>query len=108
MHEECEFYLLCVYIPKEHTETVISALFNAGAGRLGNYDQCMWKTSGTGRFRPRAGSNPFKGTIDKIETVQEDKVEIIIPLEKKDRIKSVLLKAHPYETPAYHFIEIRP
>jgi len=53
------FYKLEVYVPLTHAEELKTALFDAGAGRIGNYDCCCWQSVGTGQFRPLAGSNAF-------------------------------------------------
>ena len=49
------------YVPTANAETVKNAVFEAGGGRIGNYDRCCWQTTGTGQFRPLAGSQPFLG-----------------------------------------------
>ncbi|VAW69960.1 Bsu YqfO NIF3/CutA domain, partial [hydrothermal vent metagenome] len=64
-------YKICVYVPEKSVETVKQALFDAGAGRIGNYDSCCWQTEGTGQFRPLAGSNPAIGSQGKVEFVRE-------------------------------------
>jgi len=94
-------YKICVYVPEKSVEKVKQALFDAGAGRIGNYDSCCWQTEGTGQFRPLQGSNPSIGSQDKIERVTEIKIELICT---EESIKQVLVKmkqAHPYEEPAY-------
>ena len=62
-------YKICVYVPEKHVETVKRALFDAGAGRIGNYDSCCWQTDGIGQFRPLAGSNPAIGSQNVVEQV---------------------------------------
>ncbi len=94
-------YKICVYVPEKSVEKVKQALFDAGAGRIGNYDSCCWQTEGTGQFRPLQGSNPSIGSQDKIERVTEIKIELVCT---EELIKQVLVKmkqAHPYEEPAY-------
>lgn len=92
-----------VYIPETHVEELKTALFSAGAGKIGNYDCCCWQTSGTGQFRPLEGSNAFIGELDKVEKVEEIKLELICPENKMPEIISALKKAHPYETPAFQY-----
>ena len=94
---------LVVYIPETNTETVKHALFQAGAGRIGNYDCCAWQTVGTGQFRPLQGSNAFLGKEGSMETVMEYKVELVCTEERIDAIIAALHAAHPYETPAYQY-----
>ena len=62
-------YKLCVYIPEAQLESVKRALFDAGAGRIGNYSDCCWQVLGSGQFRPGEGSDPFLGDRDRLETL---------------------------------------
>lgn len=101
-------FRLTVYIPEAYLESVKQALFAAGAGSYEGYDCCCWQALGTGQFRPCAGSSPFVGTLGKLETVQEWRVEMICPEARLSDIKAALIAAHPYETPAYDFIRIDP
>lgn len=91
------------YVPIENSEEVKKAVFNAGAGKIGNYDCCSWETSGTGQFRPCQGSNPFIGHLDEIEKIQELKVEMVCEDAVIEKVIKALKQAHPYETPAYHY-----
>lgn len=92
-----------VYVPEEYAEQLKTALFEAGAGRIGNYDCCCWQTSGTGQFRPLAGSSAFIGQEGRNEKVPESKIELLCPAEKIKAIIAALKKAHPYETPAFQY-----
>lgn len=99
-------YKITVYIPVTHTESVKQALFAAGAGKIGAYDCCAYQTLGQGQFRPLAGSRPFLGEQDKIEQVDEYRVEVICA---DDCIKAAIIalkQAHPYEEPAYDVIKL--
>ncbi len=99
-------YFIVVYIPKTHLNEVKTAMFNAGAGKIGMYDSCSWETEGLGQFRPLAGSSPFLGSKDHIEQVKEIKVEMVCKKEDVKAILKALLATHPYEEPAYHAVEI--
>ena len=99
-------YLISFYVPDSHLDAVKTALFNAGAGRIGHYDACCWQTKGEGQFRPLKGSSPFLGEHHQIETVNELKVEMVCSKEKIKAALKALLSAHPYETPAYHLIDV--
>ena len=99
-------YKICVYIPEKSVENVKTALFEAGAGRIGNYDSCCWQTEGTGQFRPLAGSKPAIGTIGAIEQVQEVKVELVCEDEYIQDAVHAMKVAHPYEEPAYDVFEL--
>lgn len=91
-------------MPESHLETVKTAMFEAGAGDFGNYDQCCWQTKGVGQFRPLQESKPHIGQHHQVTQLDEYKVEIICT---KSRLKfciDALKKAHPYEVPAYQIL----
>lgn len=92
---------LCFFVPLEALEAVKSAVFAAGAGRIGQYDQCCWQCEGTGQFRPLDGSDPYLGQTGQLETVVEYKVETVCADERLRDVIVALRKAHPYEEPAY-------
>ena len=94
-------YKLCVYVPEKHVETVKTALFNAGAGRIGNYDQCCWQNNGIGQFRPLENSNPAIGSRGTLETVDEIKIELVCEDDLIKQAVTALKQSHPYEEPAY-------
>ena len=94
-------YKICVYVPEKHVEKVKQALFDAGAGRIGNYDSCCWQTEGTGQFRPLESSNPAIGSLNEVEQVREIKIELVC---EDDLVKSAvqaIRDSHPYEEPAF-------
>jgi hypothetical protein len=100
-------YQLFVYVPINASEKVKNALFDAGAGRYENYDQCSWESIGIGQFRPREGSNPFLGVLDTLEKVEEIKIEMICKAEMLKVVLKRLKEVHPYEEPAYGVIEFK-
>ena len=107
MPEKVEtYYLLCVYIPCDHTEQVLKSLFEAGAGTMGNYSDCAWIYPGIGQFKALKGADPAVGEQDTLTKVEEDKVEVICREDLKEAVKKALMSSHPYEMPAYHFIKI--
>lgn len=91
---------IVVFVPATHADLIRSTLAEAGAGHFGNYDFCSFSSVGTGRFRGLEGTNPFIGEPGKIEEVEEERVEVICPIEKKDAVLEAVRKAHPYEEPA--------
>lgn len=101
-----EAYRIDFYVPEENAEAVKLAAFEAGAGRIGNYECCCWQTAGRGQFRPLQGSSPFIGEQDKLEFVAELKVEMICPVDKIKEVIGAIEKAHPYETPAYQYWKV--
>jgi structural toxin protein (hemagglutinin/hemolysin) RtxA len=99
-------YKLCFYVPKSHLETVKTAVFGAGAGRIGDYDHCCWQVMGQGQFRPLAGSNPHLGQLDRLEQVAEYRVEMVCEASCVRVAVQAMQDAHPYEEPAWDVIEL--
>jgi dinuclear metal center YbgI/SA1388 family protein len=96
---------LYTYVPKTHYLQVRKALFEAGAGKIGLYENCSFSTSGTGTFRPMEGANPYIGTTDGLmETVEEIKLEVVFPIWMQQTLLTALQTAHPYETVAYEMV----
>ncbi|MGE4499162.1 MAG: NGG1p interacting factor NIF3 [Hydrogenovibrio sp.] len=94
-------YKLCFFVPETHLETVKAAVFEAGAGRIGDYDQCCWQVKGEGQFRPLSGSQPFLGTQGALENVAEYRVEMVMEKSCAKMVLKALKESHPYEEPAY-------
>jgi dinuclear metal center YbgI/SA1388 family protein len=100
---DTELTMIVVFVPVDHAETVRQALFAAGAGAIGNYDECAFNLRGTGMFRPLAGSNPTLGSHGIRESVDEVRIECIAPANLAGAIVESARKAHPYEEMA-HFV----
>jgi len=94
-------YKLVVYVPQDHLEKVRLAICNAGAGKIGKYDQCAFMSSGIGTYRPLEGAKPFKGEVGKIERAGEARLEVTIEKDKLKAVIEAMKKAHPYEEIAY-------
>ncbi len=94
-------YKLCFYVPDSHVEQVKQAVFVAGAGRIGAYDNCCWQVLGQGQFRPLAGSQAFIGQPGQLEQVAEWKVDLVVADELIHAAVKALRLSHPYETPAF-------
>lgn len=99
-------YKLGFYVPESHVEAVKVALFDAGAGRIGNYDRCCWQVLGQGQFRPLAGSQPALGEQDVVEQVAEYRVEIVCADTCVAEVVAALKLSHPYEEPAWDLIAL--
>jgi hypothetical protein len=93
-------YKLVFFVPESHLDPVKTAVFNAGAGAIGNYDQCCWQVAGVGQFRPLAGSNPFVGQDGQLEKLIEYRVEMVCEDAFIQAAVAALRAAHPYEEPA--------
>ncbi len=92
---------LVTYIPESHFEKVSNALFEAGAGVIGNYDRCGFATSGTGSYRGNDNSKPFLGEKGKMHFEKEMRFETVLFSHLKDKIINTLVEVHPYEEVAY-------
>ena len=94
-------YKICVYVPPSHLEAIKNALFSAGAGRIGKYQNCSWQILGEGQFKPTANAQPYLGTVNQLATVQEYRVEMVCAARYIRAAITALVAAHPYEQPAY-------
>jgi hypothetical protein len=96
-----QLHSLVVYVPESHAETVLTAIGDAGAGRLGDYSHCSFTSPGTGRFTPLPGALPYIGTAGEPEEVSEVRIECMVEEEVLDAVVQALRAAHPYEEPAF-------
>ncbi|PVY79311.1 hypothetical protein C8D92_101524 [Tamilnaduibacter salinus] len=99
-------YKLCYFVPESHLESSKQAIFESGAGRIGDYDCCAWQCPGEGQFRPLDGSDPYLGQQGEIEKVREYKVELVCRDELIHDAIAALKRGHPYEEPAYEVFQL--
>lgn len=92
---------LVTFVPEDHLEKVREAVFNAGAGVIGNYDRCGFIVQGTGSYRGGEGTNPFAGETGRMHFEKEVRFETILFSHLKDKVLEALLETHPYEEVAY-------
>jgi hypothetical protein len=92
---------LVVFVPREALDTVRDAVFEAGAGRIGNYERCSWYTQGTGTFLAGEGSTPALGEVGREQRVAELRLETVFPADRQEEVVAALRQAHPYEEPAF-------
>jgi hypothetical protein len=92
---------LVFFVPDSHLNKVKAALFAKDAGRIGDYDSCCWQVLGEGQFRPCAGSQPFIGAHDQLETLSEWRVEMVCADDLIKDVVATLKVVHPYEEVAY-------
>jgi hypothetical protein len=92
---------LIVFVPLSALDAVRDALFDAGAGRVGDYTRCSWYTEGTGTFLGGEGSDPAVGVPGREERVPEFRLETVYPEKRHDEVVAALRRAHPYEEPAF-------
>ncbi|MDH5608989.1 MAG: Nif3-like dinuclear metal center hexameric protein [Cyclobacteriaceae bacterium] len=93
---------LVTFVPKDHAKKVLDALYQAGAGTIGNYDHCSFTTDGTGTFRPNEKADPYLGQAHVDESVNENRIEILFPTHLQNTVISSLHQSHPYEEVAYY------
>ena len=99
-------YKLTTYVPHAFAKALQESLFAAGAGHIGNYDQCSFSTEGEGTFRAGAGTNPFVGKRDKQHQEQETQLHITFNKHLKKKVVETLVKNHPYEEVAYELVAL--
>jgi hypothetical protein len=92
---------LVVFVPREALDNVRGAIFDAGAGKIGNYEHCSWYVAGTGTFLAGEGTNPAVGQRGREQRVSELRLETVFPEELQDEVVAALRRAHPYEEPVY-------
>ena len=88
-------------MPAEALDATRSAVFEAGGGKIGEYERCSWYTSGTGTFLGGEDTNPAIGERGSEEHLPELRVETVLPAERIEDAVAALRRSHPYEEPAY-------
>lgn len=99
-------YKLIFFVPVNDLEQVKQALFSAGAGKQGNYENCCWQTLGEGQFQAGVGAHPAIGQVGVLEKVPEYRVEMICESTHIKAAVAALKLAHPYEEPAFDVVEL--
>ena len=97
---------LSVHTPLEHADIVRKSLFDAGAGNIGNYDECSFNTVGQGTFKGNESSKPVIGEKNKAQNQTEIKIEVIFPIDKKTDIINKLVSVHPYEEVSFDIVTL--
>ncbi|MBL8683419.1 MAG: Nif3-like dinuclear metal center hexameric protein [Myxococcales bacterium] len=100
-------FKLVTFVPEDSVDKVADALFAAGAGRIGDYSRCSFRLRGTGTFfGDPASTSPVVGESGRLETVDEARLEVLVPIAKLDAVLAAHRRAHPYETPAFDLVRI--
>jgi dinuclear metal center YbgI/SA1388 family protein len=99
---------LVAFVPDGDLEKVSEAVFAAGAGVIGNYEQCSARLAGTGTFFPRAGANPVVGQVGRREEVSEWRFEVVVPEPLVPAVVAALKRAHSYEEVAFDVYPLKP
>ncbi len=97
---------IVTFCPESHADAVRNALFLAGCGKIGNYDQCSFNTPGTGTFRGNENSNPFSGKKGSLKMEKEVRIESVFAVSDKNKVIIALRAAHPYEEIAYDILKL--
>ncbi|HSW93020.1 MAG TPA: NGG1p interacting factor NIF3 [Gammaproteobacteria bacterium] len=99
-------YKISFLVPVTHVDQVKLAVFNEGAGKIGNYQHCAWQTLGEGQFMPNEEADPFTGQKNQLNKVPEYCVQVICEDDVIRAVVAALKKAHPYEEPAYDVVKL--
>jgi len=97
---------LVTFCPAAYTESVRSAMFDAGAGAIGNYSSCSFTVAGSGTFLPMDGAQPVIGEVGTLHMEHEDRVEVLFESWKQSKVLTAMCKAHPYEKVAYDIYQL--
>lgn len=92
---------LVTFVPSDHADVVSQACFAAGAGHIGDYEQCSYRVSGHGTFMGGQATKPVIGRAGRFETVQELRIEMVTPQAQLPQVIAALRRSHPYEEPAF-------
>ena len=101
------YYKLVVFVPAAQAQAVADALGDAGAGSLGDYSHCSFRVKGIGQFLPEEGASPAIGNVGNLESVEEARLEAIVPVHRLCAALQAMRAAHPYETVAYDLFPIQ-
>ena len=105
-HHPYEAYKIIVFVPESHADSVAEAMHQAGAGNVGQYDHVSFRSHGEGRFTCGFQSHPAIGEPGSSETVAELRIEMVVSGRELGRVIQAMLKAHPYEEPAYDVFKL--
>lgn len=92
---------LVVFVPESHADQVRQAMGEAGAGKIGNYASCSFSVKGIGRFQPAVGAQPAIGEIGQLESVPEERIEMLCPRNQLENVIAAIKRVHPYEEVAF-------
>jgi dinuclear metal center YbgI/SA1388 family protein len=97
---------LFTFVPLDHVEAVRRAIFDAGAGNIGNYSECSFNAEGVGTFKGNENTDPFVGEPGQLHYEKELKLEVVIPAHLQHSVVSALKKVHPYEEVAFDVVDL--
>ena len=97
---------LACFVPIDSVDHVSDAMFNAGAGSIGDYAECSFRSTGTGTFMPMNGANPVVGELGKRQSESEFRLEVLVSNHLLEQVVMAMKNAHPYEEVAYEMFAI--
>lgn len=97
---------IIVTVPVENVEEIRNTICNEGAGVIGNYSYCTFSTKGIGTFKPSHKANPYIGKKNKLEFVNEEKIEVVCDINIAKKVIKKLREVHPYEEPGIDIIPL--
>ena len=97
---------LSTYVPEENAEDLKKALYEAGAGSIGDYNNCSFSTTGSGEFIPGENAKPHLGSVHHEEVVEEVQIQLVLSFEHQSAVIKTLIENHPYETAAYELFSL--
>ncbi len=98
---------IVTFVPHDTVKVLVGAMAAAGAGRIGRYRGCSYRSTGFGGFTPDAGASPVVGSVGENNLEPETRIEMVAPAGRVDAVVGALVAAHPYEEPAYDVYEVR-
>ncbi len=99
-------FKLSVFVPKDYLGKVERSLFMAGAGKIGNYEECSFESEGIGSFKPMEGANPFEGKEGQRSKAEETKLEVLVTSYSLNKVLKAMEESHPYEEVAHDIIPL--
>lgn len=95
------------FVPPDSADDVAAAMAAAGAGSIGDYTNCSYRSDGIGTFLPQPGADPVAGSPGVINHEAETRLEMVAPQDRLEAVVAALVRAHPYEEPAYDVSEVK-
>lgn len=99
-------YQIYFFAPEKYVERVKMAMFEAGAGKVGEYEACSWQVLGTGQFKALASASPYIGESEQLSTLSEYRVEMVCEANRLKAALTAMKAAHPYEEVAYGAVQV--
>ncbi len=97
---------ITVFVPAPNANDIRKVLGYSGAGELGEYSYCSFTTTGTGRFKPSLNAKPHIGEVGTLESVEEERIEVVCNRDKAKLVISKMKEVHPYEEVAFDIVPL--